>query len=90
MSEQTRTEEHQVSGKDLKAKLKEILRQGNVRRVIVRNPDGRTIVDLPLTVGIVGAALMPLWAAIGGIVALTARYVIVVERSDGGGMVPRA
>ena len=83
MSEATgRTEEHQVSGSQLLATVKRILREGNVRRVIAKNASGRTVLDVPLTAGVVGAALLPLWAAIGGLAALAARYTLVVERSD--------
>ncbi len=73
-------EEFKVKGDKLKDKLKEIVREGNVRRIIVRNHQGRTLIDFPLSAGIVGAALLPLWAAIGGIVALAADFTIAVER----------
>jgi len=60
----TRTEEFKVSGANLKAKLKEILRKGTVRRVVIKNAQGRTVLDIPLAAGIVGAALLPFWAAV--------------------------
>lgn len=82
MTEQVRSEEHQVSGKNLLARVKELVREGNVRRVIIKNPAGRTVLDLPLTVGLLGAAWVPLFAAVGGIAALAARYTVVVERVD--------
>ena len=82
MTEQVHQEEHQVSGKNLLSKVKELVRQGNVRRVVIKNPDGRTVLDLPLTVGLLGAAWLPLLAAIGGIAALAASYTVVVERVD--------
>ena len=82
MTEQVHHEEHQVSGKNLLGKVKELVRQGNVRRVVIKNPEGRTILDLPLTVGLLGAAWLPLMAAIGGIAALAASYTVVVERVD--------
>ena len=83
MAEQSRTEELKVSGAALKGKLKEIIRQGNVRRIVVRNPEGRTILDVPIAAGVVGAWLLPFWAAIGGIAALAASYTILIERVDG-------
>lgn len=91
MTEQVRSEEHQVSGKNLLAKVKELVREGNVRRIVITNPEGRTVLDLPLTVGLIGAAWLPLFAAIGGIAALAARYTVVVERVDrpAGGMTAR-
>ena len=79
-----RTEEHRVSGAGLKAKLKDIIRQGNVRRVVIKNAKGRTVLDIPLSAGLVGAALLPFWAAVGGIAALAADFTIIVERVDDG------
>ena len=78
----TRSEEFKVSGANLKAKLKEIIRKGNVRRVVIKNGQGRTVLDIPLAAGIVGAALMPFWAAVGGIAALASDFTIVVERNE--------
>lgn len=78
----TTTEEFKVSGSGLKAKLKEIIRKGNVRRVVIKNGQGRTVLDIPLAAGIVGAALLPFWAAIGGIAALASDFTIVVERNE--------
>ena len=77
-----RTEEFKVSGAGLKAKLKEVLRKGTVRRVVIKNAQGRTVLDIPLAAGIVGAALFPFWAAIGGIAALASDYTVVVEHSE--------
>ena len=73
-------EEIKVAGTKLKDALKNILREGNVRRVIVRNSRGRTLLDMPLTAGVAGAVLLPFWAAIAGIVALAREFTIVVER----------
>ena len=76
-------EEIKVTGGNLKAKLKEILHEGNVRRIVIRNPQGRTLLDLPLTAGVAGAALLPFWAAIGTIAALASDYTVGVERDPG-------
>ena len=83
------TEEFKVSGAGLKAKLKEILRKGNVRRIVIKNGEGRQLLDIPLTAGLVGVALMPFWAAIGGILALASDYTIVVERNEPTGVVKK-
>ena len=80
MSPEYRTEEQQVSGNQLVATLKRLLREGNVRRVVLKNSSGRTVLDVPLAAGVVGAALLPFWAAVGGLAALAARYTLVVER----------
>ncbi|MDA1082406.1 MAG: DUF4342 domain-containing protein [Gemmatimonadetes bacterium] len=73
-------EEIKVSGAKLKSKLKELIREGNVRRIVLRNGEGRTLLDMPLAAGIAGAVLLPFWAAVGGIVALATEFTIGVER----------
>lgn len=78
----THTEEIQVGASKLLSTIKGIIREGRVRRVIVKNADGRTVLDIPLAAGAVGAALLPLWAAIGGLAALAAKYTVVVERES--------
>jgi len=77
-----RREEIRVSGEQLVAKVKELLHEGNVRRIIIRNEEGRTLIEVPLTVGLVGAILLPVWAAIGAIAALVTDCSIVVERRE--------
>lgn len=76
-------EEFKVSGAKLKDKLKELIKEGNVRRVILRNPEGRTLLDMPLNAGFAGAALLPFWAAVGAVIALAKDYTIAVERDPG-------
>ncbi len=73
-------DEIKVAGGKLKSTLKQLIREGNVRRIIVRNATGRTLIDMPLSAGLAGAFLAPFWAAVAGIVALTKEYTIVVER----------
>jgi hypothetical protein len=75
-----RIEEFKVNGEALIAKVKEIVHEGNIRRISIKNEDGTTVVEFPLTVGVVGAVLLPVWAAIGAIAALAVRYTIVVEK----------
>lgn len=79
----THSEEFQFSGDSLLAKIKEVIRQGSVRRVIIKNEEGRTLVDIPLTVGVVGTLLAPQLAAIGAIAALVLRGTIVIEKEAG-------
>lgn len=76
-------EEIKVAGSNLKAKLNELIREGNVRRIIIRNPKGRTLLDLPLAAGVAGAVLLPFWAAVGTLAALATDYTIAVERDPG-------
>ena len=77
-----RTEEFRITGEELLAKVRELVHEGNIRRVIIRNEAGTTIVEIPLTVGLVGVALLPVWAAVGAIAALATDCSIVVERHD--------
>ena len=83
MSEQkVRTEEFQVSGDMLVAKIKELVHEGNIRRVIIKNEEGRTLIDVPLTLGVVGVFVAPQLAAIGAIAALITHGSIVVEKVE--------
>jgi hypothetical protein len=74
-------EELQVVGEQLLARVKELVHQGNVRRVIIKQ-EGRTILEIPLTVGVAGVVLAPIWAAVGVLGALIAQCSIEVIRSD--------
>ncbi len=76
-------EEIKVSGNKLMSKLKELIKEGNVRRVVLRNPQGRTLLDMPLNAGVVGAALLPFWAAVGAVAVLATDYSILIERDPG-------
>lgn len=74
-------EEFKIKGQDLVAKVKSILHEGNVRRIILKDEKGQTFLEIPLTVAAVGALAAPLLAAIGAIAALVANFTLVVERS---------
>lgn len=76
----TRTEEFKLSGDDIMAKLRELIDEGNARRIILRNNEGQNIIEIPLTVGLVGAALLPVYAALGAAVALAVNWTIIVEK----------
>lgn len=78
------SEEFSFNGDTLLAKLKEILHEGTVRRVIIKNDEGRVLIDIPLTVGVVGTLLAPQLAAIGAVAALVMRGTIVVEKESAG------
>ncbi len=80
MDEHVRYEEFKVDGDRLIAKIKEILHEGNIRRIIVKNEKHETLIEIPLTIGVVGALLIPVWAALGAIAALAANFTIVVEK----------
>jgi len=80
--EKTRTEEFTLDGEKLVSTVKELVREGNIRRISVRNREGRTLIDIPLTVGVVGAVLLPTLAALGAIAALVTECTIIVERVE--------
>jgi hypothetical protein len=74
------SEEYKIEGKDLLSRVKEIVHEGNVRRIIIKNETGHSLLEIPLNIGVVGAVLLPVWVAIGAIAALTAHYTLVVEK----------
>jgi hypothetical protein len=81
MSKSKKTNESfKVKGEDLIAKVKELIHEGNVRRIIITDKDEKTLVEFPLTIGVVGAVLAPVLAAIGAIAALVTECTIKVER----------
>jgi hypothetical protein len=80
--EKVRTEEFHVDGDALVSKIKELVHEGNIRRVTIKNEEGKALIDLPLTLGVVGAILAPQLAAIGAIAALVTKCTIVVERVE--------
>ncbi|HNQ81301.1 MAG TPA: DUF4342 domain-containing protein [Candidatus Aminicenantes bacterium] len=78
----TRTEEFKASGGDILNKIKELLHEGNIRRIILKDEQGKTFMEIPLTVGLVGVALLPVLAAIGTVAALVSNLTIVVEKVE--------
>lgn len=76
----TTQEEFKVSGEDLLKKVKELINEGNIRRIIIKNKEGKSIAEFPLSIGVVGAVLAPILAAVGTIAALVTECTIVVER----------
>ncbi len=82
MSENYRTEEFKVEGEKVVAKVKEIFHEGNIRKVIIKDKDGKTLIEIPMTLGVVGALIAPQLAAIGAIAALLTEATIVVEKRE--------
>ena len=80
MTETIHTEEIHVSGEGLISKVKELVHEGNIRRVIIKNENGHTLIDIPLTLGVVGALFAPQLAAVGAIAALITKGSIIVEK----------
>ena len=80
--DQSRKEEFIISGSELIDKIKELIHEGNIRRIIIKNEQGQSIIEIPLTLGVVGAAIAPVLAAVGAIAALVTKMSIVVEKID--------
>lgn len=81
MAFQDFVEEINVLGRDLVEKVKSLLHEGNVRRVIIKDDKGHTFMEIPVTVAAVGVIAAPILAAIGALSALVAKFTIVVERA---------
>jgi len=78
----TWTEEIKVQGEGLVAKIKELVREGNVRHVTIQNEKGEVVVEFPLTWGVVGALLVPTLVAVVAVTALVTNCTIIVERTE--------
>ena len=79
---QFNAEEIKVSGEGLLARIKEIVHEGNIRRLIIKNDDGTTLIEIPVTLGVIGIVLAPVWAAVGALAALLTECTLVVVRVD--------
>ncbi len=75
-------EEFKLTGSEVIEKIKDLIHQGNIRRIILKDDSGKAILEIPLTLGVVGAALMPVLAAVGAVAALVAKLTIVVEKDE--------
>lgn len=82
MANKKTTEEFTVNGEELVAKVKALVNEGNIRRIIIKDVEGKTLVEFPLTMGVIGAVLAPILAAVGAIAALVTKCTIVVERRE--------
>jgi len=80
--EKFRTEEFRVNGEELLTKIKNLVKEGNIRRIIIKNKEGKVVFEIPLTFGVVGALIAPQLAAIGAIAALLTEATVVVEKTE--------
>jgi hypothetical protein len=80
--EKTRIEEYKVTGDELVHKVKEIVHEGNIRKISIKTEGGKTLLEFPVTVGVVGVVLLPMWAALGAAAALIADCTISVEKVE--------
>ena len=82
MNEKTHTEEFRVEGEKIISKIKELLHEGNIRKVIIKDKDGKILMEIPVTIGVVGVLIAPQLAALGAIAALLTEATIVVEKTE--------
>jgi hypothetical protein len=74
------SETFSVKGDELVKRFKELVHEGNIRRIIIKDKDGKSLVEFPLTIGVVGTVFVPVLAAVGAIAALVSECSITVER----------
>lgn len=75
--------EFKVRGEDLLAKIKELIHQGNISRIIIKDEEGKVYLEIPVTIGVIGALILPVLAAIGALAALAANFTIeVIKREE--------
>lgn len=75
-----RSEEFKVSGDQILKKVKSLIKEGNVRRIMIKNEEGKILMEIPLTFAVVGTVIAPVLAAVGALAALITNCTIVVER----------
>ena len=80
--EKVHSEEFRVNGEELIAKIKQLIHESNIRRIIIKDKDGKTVMEIPLTIGMVGVLLAPTLAAVGAIAALLTEATVVVEKTE--------
>ena len=83
MKDEDRWEEMKVQGEQVLGKVRELVHEGNVRRIVIENEKGQTLMEIPLTIGVVGALLLPMAAAVGALAAVVTECTIRVERRNG-------
>jgi len=74
--------EFKINGKELLAKIEELIKEGNARRIISKDENGRTYIEIPVTIGVIGIVLAPILAAVAAIAALAANFTVEVIRID--------
>ena len=81
-TENTTTEQFKVYGHEVLKKIKELIKQGNIRRIIIKNEKGKVLMEIPVTFAVVGTVFAPVLAAIGALAAVLNQCTIEVERTD--------
>ncbi|MFC2113735.1 DUF4342 domain-containing protein [Bacteroidota bacterium] len=81
MSQENKSE-YKVKGEELLKKVKELIKEGNIRKIIIKNAEGKTLIEIPVAFGLVGAMFLPVFAAVGAIAALASDYTIEVIKKE--------
>ena len=75
-------EEFKVKGEEIVEKVKQLIHEGNVRRLIIKDEDGKVYLEIPVTFGVIGALIAPMLAAVGAVAAMVANLKIEVIRNE--------
>ncbi len=81
-TESPKQESFKVNGEDLIAKVKNLIKEGNIRRITIKDKNGKSLIVLPLSIGVAGLVLAPVWAALGALAALVTECTITIERRE--------
>jgi len=81
-NEKSNHESFKVTGDEILSKVKEIIKEGNARKIIIKNDKDETIIEFPLTIGAIGVVLAPIFAAVGTLTALATHCTIIVEKRN--------
>lgn len=81
-NEKSTHDSYNVSGDEILSKIKEIIKEGNARRIIIKNDKDETIMEFSLTIGAIGVVLAPIFAAVGALTALATNCTIEVEKRN--------
>jgi hypothetical protein len=81
----SQVDEFKVRGDELLTRIKELIQEGNVRKITIKNNEGKTLIEVPLTIGVVGALIAPVAAALGAVAALVTECTVTVTRREDAG-----
>jgi hypothetical protein len=74
--------EFKVKGQELLKKIEEIIKEGNVRRIIIKDADGKTFIEIPLTFGVIGVLAAPIVAAVGALAGVVANFTVEIIKTE--------
>ena len=74
--------EFKIKGKELLNKIEELIKEGNARRIIIKDDNGKTYIEIPVTVGLLGAVFAPVLAAVGAMAAFASNFTVAVIKKD--------